>query len=128
MTQDSYENPFYPTNPVDAPSLALQPLRGYAKVACIFFIILGAIGVLGALTGVGAFLFRVLVANVDENAANPFQGSYPGEFAIALVLALLSVGVSIAMIFAGVFGLQQKRAGANLITNISIFMILFKVV
>jgi uncharacterized membrane protein YidH (DUF202 family) len=32
------------------------------------------------------------------------------------------------MIVAGVFGLQQKRAGARLITNVSIFMILFKIV
>jgi hypothetical protein len=128
MTDDSYANPFLPTNPVDAPSVAKQPLRGYAKVACIFFIILGALGVLGSLTGAGAFLFKVLASNLDENAAKPFQGSYPGEFAIAAVIAVLSACVSIAMIVAGVFGLQQKRAGARLITNVSIFMILFKIV
>jgi len=115
-----------PYNPSIAPAdlaFSKQPLHGYSKVACIFFIILGALGLMGTLQSVVGIAVSLSGANGAMNTANPF----PGAMIVQIAFVIVNCIVSVAMIIAGVLGLKQKQKGAMLIRSISAFMLMFKV-
>lgn len=128
MSQDSTFNP-YSSSPVAADKYVGKiPLHGYAKVACIFFIILGSLGILGTVAAIVQSLIQIAAsANAEDGQANPFVQAFPGALALSIVFGVVSALVSVAEIVGGVFGLQQKRLGATLIKGISAFMVFFKI-
>ena len=127
MSFDQNANPYRPTSFSAEPSSSgvRRPLQGYAKVACIFFIILGSLGLLQFLGTIAQFVIAAVApqqGQVDPNSI------FPGAMIIAGIVALVNAAVSVAEIVGGVFGLQQKSRGANLIRNISIFMVIWKLI
>lgn len=99
------------------------PLRGFVKVVCIFFIILGSLGVLFTIQGLLGML--ILAFMNDEDQFNPMT-IFPGAMAVAILVMIVNFAVSVTEIVAGIWGLQQKGKGARLIRNISGFMVIFK--
>lgn len=56
------------------------------------------------------------------------QNAFPGAMAIQIALQMVSLIVSVLMLLGGIFGLQRKKIGANLVRGTSAFMIPFKMV
>lgn len=126
MSLDPTLNPYSPTGySIDTAPVTKIPLHGYAKVACIFFIILGALGLLQFLIAIGQLAVSTFIP--QQGAIDP-NTIFPGAIAIAIVFALVNGAVSIAEVLGGVLGLQQKRRGANLIRYTAAFMVFFKLV
>jgi len=47
-----------------------QPIKGFVKIVCVFFIVLGALGLLGTLQ---AIVSMVVVLFMDEKQFNPLK-------------------------------------------------------
>ncbi len=126
MSLDPTTNPYSPVFTSDASSLRGKgPLSGFDKVICIFFIILGSLGVLFTIQGV--FGLVILAFMDDEKMFNPMK-IFPGAMAVAIVFMMINFAVSVFEIIGGIWGLQQKLAGARMIRNVSGFMMVFKIV
>ena len=129
MSMDPAYNPYTPvaTDPTTY-SGGLQPLKGFPKIVCIFFIILGAIGLLQSVGTVFSMgLNAVLAAQPGEKQINPID-FVPGGMIISILLAVINFAVSATELVAGVLGLKQKILGARLIRKVSAVMLLVKVV
>ena len=124
MSTDSTYNPYTPiSTPDQSRPGGKLPLRGFVKVVCIFFIVLGALGLLQTLqsiVGIG------MVLSAGEEQFNPMN-IFPGAMLVTILIGLVNFAVSVCEIAGGVMGLQQKRLGANLIRFVSGFMLFFKV-
>ncbi len=126
MSQDPSLNPYSPTGySIDSNPGIKLPLRGYAKIACIFFIILGSLGLLQFLMTIGQLAVSTFLPQKGTFDPNSI---FPGAIAVAVVFALVNGAVSLAEVIGGVWGLKQKRSGANLIRSTAAFMIVFKLV
>jgi hypothetical protein len=125
MSNQSELNPYLPANFGTDQRTGKLPLQGYAKVACIFFIILGSIGLLQTM---GTFASLAINAVVPQPGQPDVNNIFPGAIVFAIAFALINFGVSIVEILGGILGLKQQRKGANLIRNTSVFMLVFKVV
>ena len=124
MSTDSTYNPYTPVSTQDQsrPGGKMQ-LRGFVKVVCIFFIVLGALGLLQTLQSIVGI---AMVLFADEKQFNPMD-IFPGAMLVTILIGLVNFAVSVCEIAGGVMGLQQKRLGANLIRSVSGFMLIFKV-
>lgn len=124
MSTDSTYNPYTPISTPDQsrPGGKMQ-LRGFVKVVCIFFIVLGALGLLQTLQSIVGI---AMVLFADEKQFNPMD-IFPGAMLVTILIGLVNFAVSVCEIAGGVMGLQQKRLGANLIRSVSGFMLIFKV-
>jgi hypothetical protein len=123
MSFAQHENPYAPVTSEDDPSTEAVPLQGFSKVACVLFIILGALGLMVTLQSVFGFLYTFLVpANARVNM-NPF----PGAIAMSMILVAVKFAISVGDIVGGIQGLQQKRKGAKLIRLLSGLMMVVKV-
>lgn len=124
MSTDSTYNPYTPISTPDQsrPGGKMQ-LRGFVKVVCIFFIVLGALGLLQTLQSIVGI---AIVLFADEKQFNPMK-IFPGAMLVTILIGLVNFAVSVCEIAGGVMGLQQKRLGANLIRSVSGFMLIFKV-
>ena len=124
MSTDSTYNPYTPVSTQDQsrPGGKMQ-LRGFVKVVCIFFIVLGALGLLQTLQSIVGI---AIVLFADEKQFNPMK-IFPGAMLVTILIGLVNFAVSVCEIAGGVMGLQQKRLGANLIRSVSGFMLIFKV-
>ena len=100
-----------------------QPIKGFVKIVCVFFIVLGALGLLGTLQ---AIVSMVVVLFMDEKQFNPLK-LFLSAMAISIGIAVINCVVSVLEIVGGVLGLKQKRSGANLIRYVSAFMLVFKI-
>ncbi len=124
MSTDSTYNPY---TPISTPDQSMpggkMPLKGFVKVICIFFIVLGALGLLQTLQSIVGI---AMVLSADEKQFNPMN-IFPGAMLITILIGLVNFAVSVCEIAGGVMGLQQKRLGANLIRFVSGFMLIFKV-
>jgi ABC-type transport system involved in multi-copper enzyme maturation permease subunit len=119
-------NPYSPINPINEDSAGKKPLKGFTPVVCVFFIILGSLGLLQALgAAVQLLVASAMAANAQDQAM--LNVGIPGALAISIAFAVVNAGVSVTEIIAGVLGMRQKRTGATLIRAISGFMLLFKV-
>jgi hypothetical protein len=117
-------DPYQPVSGQDDLPLGPRPIQGFVKVICIFFIVLGALGLLQTLQMLAGLVISMAgSANGVTVTLNPF----PGARVISLLIAALNFFVSIGEIVGGVMGLQQKRLGALLIRGISAFMLVFKI-
>ena len=126
MSFDSTTNPYTPVYSTNESSRGeKEPLRGFVKVVCIFFIILGSLGVLFTMQGVLGVL--ILAFMNDKDQFNPMT-IFPGAMAVTIIMMIITFAVSVAEIMAGIWGLQQKPKGARLIRNISGFMVIFKII
>jgi hypothetical protein len=125
MNVDSNYNPYtsFPT-PSQPETVGTPQIKGFVKIVCILFIVLGALGLLGTLQAVASMAFVLLM---DEKQFNPMK-LFPGAMAMSIGFAAINGVVSVLEIVGGVFGLKQKRSGANLIRFISGFMLVLKVV
>ena len=123
MSTDSTYNPYTPVSSMDQtrPPGGRMPLRGFVKVVCIFFIVLGALGLLQALQSI----VGMAMVLSDETQFNPMN-IFPGAMLVTILIGLINFAVSVCEIAGGVMGLQQKRLGANLIRSVSGFMLFFK--
>jgi len=118
-------NPYTPASPIELGGEGANgPLKGLVKVVCIFFIILGA---LGLLMTVQNMVGMAIIFSMDEKQFNPMK-IFPGAMAIAILIGLINFVVSICLLMGGVLGLQKKRIGATVIRLVSAFMLVFKVV
>jgi len=125
MSMDPTTNPYTPVYMPNASSLGdKRPLRGFLKVVCIFFIILGSLGVLFTIQGVLGMLIVGLMS--DEKQFNPMK-IFPGAMAVAVLVMTINFAVSVLEIVGGIWGLQQKLKGARLIRNVAGFMAIFKI-
>jgi hypothetical protein len=126
MSQDPRLNPFSPTGySIDSNPGVKMPLRGYAKIACIFFIILGALGLLQFLMTVARWVITTLM---HQEGAIDLNSIFPGAVVVAVLFAVVNGAVSLTEVIGGVWGLKQKRSGANLIRFTAAFMVVFKLV
>lgn len=124
MSMDSAYNPYTPTLADDRGHVGIQgPLKGFVKVVCIFFIVLGALGLLQTLQFIAGMVF---ILSMDEKQFNPMK-IFPGAMALAILVGFINFVVSVCEIAGGVLGLKQKRLGANLIRCVSGFMLIFKI-
>jgi hypothetical protein len=123
-TSDPNFNPYQPVSGQDDLPQGTRPIQGFVKVVCIFFIVLGALGLLNTLqTIAGLAISMANSANGGPATMNPFAGAQ----VLVFLIAALNFFVSIGEIIGGVMGLQQKRLGAMLIRGISAFMLIFKI-
>lgn len=126
MNYDPNSNPYSPSGySIEPVALAKVPLRGYAKVACIFFIILGALGLLQLMAAIAQLAVASLMP--QEGGLDP-NSLFPGAMAVGIVFIVLNGAVSIAELLGGILGLKQKLRGANLIRFTSAFMVFLKLV
>ena len=124
MSMDPNYNPYTSIATPEQPApFCKQPIRGFVKIVCIFFIVFGTLGLLGTMQAIGGL---VMVLMMDENQFNPMR-LFPGAMAITIMLGIVNFIVSVFEIAGGVLGLQQKRLGAKLIRFVSGFMLVFKV-
>ncbi|MCY2983294.1 MAG: hypothetical protein NTY15_06595 [Planctomycetota bacterium] len=124
MNVDSSYNPYTSSSTPSQPETAGKPqIKGFVKIVCILFIVLGALGLLGTLQAIASL---VLVLFMDEKQFNPMK-LFPGAMAVSIGVAAINGVVSVLEIVGGILGLKQKRAGANLIRFISGFMLVLKV-
>lgn len=117
-------NPYDPSliHSGDEPSAAQLPLGGYSKVACILFIVLGALGILGAIQVV----FGLIASAAGAGGQGALISPFPGALAISLLLSAAGLAISIFDIVGGALGLQQKRAGASIIRRVCAIMLVLK--
>ena len=128
MSSDSTYNPYTPTSTNESDSTGAKgPLRGFPKVVCIFFIILGALGLLQSVQAFVGLAMGLFMEMTPEQKAINGLNLFPGASIVAILFALINFGVSICLIIAGVMGLKQKILGASLIRWTSGFMVVFKV-
>jgi hypothetical protein len=118
------ENPYAPVTSEEAVPAQGQPLQGYSKVACVLFVILGALGLLTTLQSVFGLLYMALGPADAKVAMNPF----PGAIAISVFLVIVKFVISVGDIVGGIQGLQQKRFGAKLIRWLCGAMMIVKVI
>jgi len=124
MNFDSNHNPYSTIATADqSDSDRRQPIKGFVKVVCIFFIVLGSLGLLGTLQ---VIVSMVVMLFMDGNQFNPLT-LFPSAMAISIGIAVINCVVSVLEIVGGVLGLKQKRSGANLIRFVSVFMLVFKI-
>ena len=129
MSMDPTYNPYAPKFADDLGEPGVKaPLKGFVKVVCIFFIILGALGLLQTLQAIVVTTMAAFMESSGEANAMNGMNPYPGAMAVGVLFAFISFVVSVCEIMAGVMGLQQKRLGANLIRFTSAFMMVFKVI
>ncbi len=129
MSMDPTYNPYAPKFADDLGEPGVKaPLKGFVKVVCIFFIILGALGLLQTLQAIIGITMAIFMESSSDANAMPAMNPYPGAMVITILLAFINFAVSVCEIMAGVMGLQQKRLGANLIRYTSAFMMIFKVI
>lgn len=131
MSQDISSNPyrFESANPNAYEVAGDGKLKPFTKAVFIIHLIFGALGIVGALFGVITVAFLpVLQKLMDENGVeekidlNPF----PGAFVLMIVMMVISGGVSLAMAWGGISGLNKKLSGLNLVKGASAVMILYK--
>lgn len=124
MNIDSNYNPYtsFP-NPNQPEILSKPQIKGFVKIACILFIVLGALGLLGTLQAVAGMAFVLMM---DGKQFNPMT-LFPGAMALTIGFAVINFVVSVLEIAGGILGLKQKRLGANLIRFIAGFMLVLKV-
>jgi hypothetical protein len=128
MIPDSTGNPYSPSTYSIAPEqTGVIPLQGFAKVACIFFIILGALGVLG---GLGAFAQLAIAAIAKGNNPNQIDplANIPGGLVLTVLMNVVGILVAVGLIVAGALGLQKKKLGGNLMRQMAAFMVFYKIV
>jgi hypothetical protein len=125
MSSDNSPNPYMPREYAVETESIQGPLQGYSKIACIFFIILGSIGILMTMQAVLGMAISMAGA---ANGGAAFVSPFTGALALSVLIALVNFIVSVGEIVGGVQGLQQKRFGANLIRGISGFMLVFKII
>ena len=132
MSMDPVYNPYTPNTPSFSNDLghggSKSPLKGFVKVVCIFFIVLGALGLLHTLQAIIGISMAVFMDSSGEAKAMNGMNLFPGAIMVTILLAFINFVVSVCEIMAGVMGLQQKRPGANLIRSISAFMMFFKII
>lgn len=129
MSSDSSYNPYTPSYPVESSSAGVKgPLRGFVKVVCIFFIILGALGLLQTLQSVLGIAMTLLMESTPEQQAMNGLNAFPGAMIATILFALVNFAVSVCLLAGGVMGLKQMMRGAKLIRFTSGFMVVFKVV
>ena len=129
MSTDPTYNPYAPkfTDSRDEPFVKAQ-LKGFVKVVCIFFIILGALGLFQTLQAIiGICMMVFMDSTVDAKGMNGLN-LFPGAIVATILFAFINFAVSVLEIMAGVMALQQKRLGANLIRFTSAFMMVFKII
>ncbi len=127
MSLDPTYNPYTPTYSVESP-VAKGPLKGFAKVVCIFFIILGALGLLQSMQAAVGLSMALLMESTPEQKAMNGLNAFPGALIVTILFSFINFVVSICLIAGGVMGLKQKLLGAKLIRFTSGFMVVFKVV
>ena len=124
MSMDPAYNPYTPTFADDRELGGSKgPLTGFVKVVCIFFIVLGVLGLLQTLQIIAGMVF---ILSMDEKQFNPLK-IFPGAMALAILVGFINFVVSVCQIVGGVLSLKQKRLGANLIRFVSGFMLIFKI-
>ena len=124
MNFDSNYNPYTSVPNPDQPETLSKPqIKGFVKIVCILFIVLGALGLLGTLQAVVSLVFVFLM---DGKQFNPLT-LFTGAMAISIGFAVINFIVSVLEIAGGILGLKQKRTGANLIRFIAGFMLVLKV-
>ena len=124
MNVDSSYNPNASfSTPSSQDTVGKPQIKGFVKIVCILFIVLGALGLVGTLQ---AIVSMVLVLFMDEKQFNPMK-LFPGAMEMSIGFAAINCVVSVLEIVGGVLGLKQKRSGANLIRFISGFMLVLKV-
>ena len=128
MSLDANYNPYTPTAVPDSVQGGVKgPLKGFAKVVCIFFIILGALGLLQAMqAAVGLTIMLAMESSPEQKAINGMN-LFPGQMVITILFALINFAASICLLVGGVMGLKQKMTGAKLIRFTSAFMVVFKI-
>ena len=113
MSMDPTYNPYTPVsipNPTGSSGQGGKlPLKGFVKVVCIFFIILGSLGLLQTLQVVIGMVFLL---RMDEKQFNPMS-LFPGAMAITIVIGFVNFVVSACQIAGGVMALKQKRLGGR---------------
>ena len=125
MSMDPTYNPYTPVSiPKPSEQGGKMPLKGFVKVVCIFFVVLGSLGLLQTLQVIVGMLFLLAM---DKNQFNPMT-LFPGAMAIAIFIGFVNFGVSSCELAGGVMGLMQKRLGADLIRYVAGFMMVFKVI
>ena len=125
MSMDSTYNPYTTTFADDQGRVGSKgPLKGFVKVVCIFFIVLGVLGLLQTLQSIAGMVF---ILSMDEKQFNPLK-IFPGAMALAILVGFINFVVSVCQIAGGVLGLKQKRLGADLIRYVAGFMMVFKVI
>ena len=123
-TSDPNFNPYQPVSGQDDLPQGPRRIQGFVTDVCIFFIVLGALGLLNTLqTIAGLAISMANSANGGPATMNPFAGAQ----VLVFLIAALNFFVSIGEIIGGIMGLQQKRLGALLIRGISAFMLIFKI-
>ncbi len=129
MSMDSTYNPYAPKFADDLSEPGVRtPLKGFVKVVCIFFIILGALGLLHTLQAIVGITMAIFMKSSDDSNAMNAMNPFPGAMVVSILFAFINFVVSVCEIMAGVMGLQQKRLGANLIRFTSAFMMVYKVI
>ncbi len=132
MSMDPAYNPYTPNTPTFSDDRGAgagkSPLKGFVKVVCIFFIVLGALGLLHTLQAIIGISMAIFMDSSGEAKAMNGMNLYPGAIVVTILFAFINFVVSVCEIMAGVMGLQQKRLGANLIRSTSAFMLVFKIV
>ncbi len=129
MSMDPTYNPYAAKFADDLSEPGVKaPLKGFVKVVCIFFIILGALGLLHTLQAIVGITMAIFMKSSDDASAMNAMNPFPGAMVISILFAFINFVVSVCEIMAGVMGLQQKRLGANLIRFTSAFMMVFKVI
>jgi len=129
MSSDSTYNPYTPTYTTESGSAGAKgPLRGFVKVVCIFFIILGALGLLHTIQAVVGLSMNFIMESTPEQKAMNGLNIFPGAIIVTILFVLINFCVSICLILGGVMGLKQKLKGAKLIRSTAGFMVVFKIV
>ncbi|MEQ1826737.1 MAG: hypothetical protein ABL921_12360 [Pirellula sp.] len=117
-------NPYTPaafSEPGDGSNEA-QPLQGFSKLACVLFIILGALGLMVTLQSVFGFAYAMFGPADARIMMSPF----PGAIFISMSLVFVKFIASVGDIVGGIQGLQQRRFGATLIRWIAAVMMVIK--
>jgi hypothetical protein len=129
MSLDSNYNPYTPSYSAEPnTAVAKGPLKGFAKVACIFFIILGALGLLQTMQSILGISMALLMESTPEQQAMNGLNAFPGAMIATILFAFINFAVSVCLLIGGITGLKQKMLGAKLIRFTSGFMVVFKVV
>ncbi len=129
MSSDSTFNPYTPSYSAEPGSNAAKgPLKGFVKVACIFFIILGALGLLQTMQSILGIAMTLFMESTPEQQAMNGMNAFPGAMIATILFAFVNFAASICLLIGGVMGLKQKRIGAQLIRFTSGFMVVFKIV
>jgi hypothetical protein len=105
-------------------------MTGFTKAIFIIHLILGTLGILGSIVGLFVLaLFPVIQSAMNNGQQDaPTLEFFPGATILAYVTTLIGFVVSIAMVWGGIAGLNYKSLGLSLIRNVSLFMMIYKLI